>query len=124
MTVTLTDCQALVADDAQAAALLHDILNGKHDPREVDRCDAWVRQCFNEPSLVEQQMAAADGLMECHGVEAILSEGSYGECLMSYVNTGDTYAATLVYDATKMEFSVSSWGDWVEAYEWENGELP
>jgi hypothetical protein len=123
MAISMTECLEL-CEDQDAAELLHAILNGERDPREVDSCDSWVRQCYHEPSLVEQQLEAANGLMNCHGVEAILSEGSWGECLMSYVNTGDTYAPTLVFDAEEHDFMVTSWGDWVEAYEREHGELP
>ena len=41
----------------------------------------------------------------------------------SYVNMGDTYVATILYDIEKGEFFVTSWGDWVEEYERENEPL-
>jgi len=120
MTISLNDCAALTEDDG-AATMLHAILSGELDPCEVDACDAWVRRCYHPPSLVEQQMSAGNALIGGHGVEAILTEGSFGNVLMTYVNTGDTYAPTLVHDF-EQGFIVTSWGDWVEAYEAETGE--
>jgi hypothetical protein len=32
-----------------------------------------------------------------------------------YVNMGDTYDATIIYDCLKDKFYVGTWGDW---YEW------
>lgn len=34
-----------------------------------------------------------------------------------YVNMGDSYALTLMYDTSKEEFLVGSWGNWVEETE-------
>jgi hypothetical protein len=31
-----------------------------------------------------------------------------------YVNMGDTYVPTLIYDVKKQKFIVASWGDWYE----------
>lgn len=34
-----------------------------------------------------------------------------------YVNTGDTYSTTILYNTVTERFSVTSWGDFVERYE-------
>lgn len=54
-------------------------------------------------------LQAADGMMDGHGVERI--PGRPG---LMYVNMGDTYDTTLIYDYKTDRFVVSSWGDIVE----------
>ena len=64
---------------------------------------------------VEKAMRDADKILGTHGVEAVFEEGDYdGDAAMTYLNAGDTYAATLVYDVGEDELYVSTWGDWVE----------
>ena len=58
-----------------------------------------------EPRILQ----AADGMMDGHGVERI--PGRPG---LMYVNMGDTYDTTLIYDYKTDRFVVSSWGDIVE----------
>lgn len=69
-------------------------------------------------------MRRVDQILECHGVEPIRSEDRWtsywGEIIALYVNTGDTYCLTLIYDTRSCEFLVESWGDWVEKMESEN----
>lgn len=54
-------------------------------------------------------LQAADGMMDGNGVERI--PGRPG---LMYVNMGDTYDTTLIYDYKTDRFVVSSWGDLVE----------
>jgi hypothetical protein len=54
-------------------------------------------------------LQAADGMMDGNGVERI--PGRPG---LMYVNMGDTYDTTLIYDYKTDRFVVSSWGDIVE----------
>ena len=63
----------------------------------------------------EKAMREADKILGGYGVEAVFEEGEYdGNPAMTYINTGDTYNATLVYDVDEDELYVSTWGDWVE----------
>jgi hypothetical protein len=72
---------------------------------------------------VEKAMDAADKAMGgtrggSFGVESIRSSdysgGYWGDAAALYVNTGDTYNMTLVYDVADGRFYVTSWGDWAE----------
>lgn len=88
----------------------------------------WVRQCYNEPSLVERQMCALNEVLDGHGVEALrVGNGEemqgdpyipnrhfWQDVRFEYVNMGDTYTPTIGYDVAKERFVVSSWGDWYE----------
>ena len=58
------------------------------------------------------------------GVEAVRGEGYevdryYYDCIALYVNTGDTYNVTVLYDTERNKFYVTSWGEWYE--EWQAG---
>jgi len=64
---------------------------------------------------VEKAMREADKVLGGFGVEAVFEEGEYdGNPAMTYINTGDTYNATIVYDVDEDELYVGTWGDWVE----------
>jgi hypothetical protein len=58
-------------------------------------------------------LQTADKMMNGNGVERISGAWAMGGGLM-YVNMGDTYDTTLIYDYKTNRFVVSSWGDIVE----------
>lgn len=62
---------------------------------------------------------AANTLLEGHGVEAIRCP-SRG-LLAVYVNTGDTYSTTLLCHIPTGAWRVTTWGDYVEAFERRHG---
>lgn len=68
---------------------------------------------------VEKAMREADKVLDTFGIESVFEEGEYGDPAMMYLNTGDTYNATLVYDVGEDELYASTWGDWVEHAELE-----
>lgn len=74
-----------------------------------------------EPETVNKVLDKANELMEGSGVEAIQNEKFwsryYTNINLLYVNTGDTYYPTLVYDTHRQRFQVISWGDWIEIAE-------
>jgi predicted dehydrogenase len=65
----------------------------------------------------------ANAIMDAHGIEYLSpAEGDrdysvYGGNGASYVNIGDTYDGTLLYDEKKQNFYATSWGDFVEQAE-------
>lgn len=63
----------------------------------------------------------ADRLLEHHGTEEIRDEdvwdNYYGDAVALYSNSGDTYNVTVIYDIEEGEFYLTSYGDWLEAYE-------
>jgi hypothetical protein len=56
--------------------------------------------------------------IDAHGVEAIRGDYHAGryyyDIVALYVNTGDTYNPTLLYETDTGRFLLTSWGDWVE----------
>jgi len=52
-----------------------------------------------------------------YGVESLTEQGHYNDVSALYVNRGDTYDATMIYDADVGAFLLQAWGDWVEEAE-------
>lgn len=64
---------------------------------------------------VNQAMELADKTMHGHGVEEIVGfHNSERKTVALYVNMGDTYSSTIIYDCLADEFYVGTYGDWVE----------
>lgn len=125
MIPTATALMALTNGDRKLALKVRRVLDGRLDPRLASKaCDAWVRQCYNEPSRIEQIMCAANDLLGMHGCEAIFSDSDNQWPVLEYCNAGDTYTTTLVYDYTKSRFMVASYGDCVERPEREGYVIP
>ena len=88
----------------------------------VKRHPAAIRlreDCLHAPSLHDLRLHALNGEAETFGVEYIAHrddgwrvDDQYG---IEYLNTGDTYTATLLFDHHKQTWRVCSWGDIVEA---------
>ena len=70
--------------------------------------------------LVEERMQAINKALRAYGVESINGEkycGYYWQnCCALYVNMGDTYLPTILYNVVTGKYSVTSWGDWVEKH--------
>jgi hypothetical protein len=99
--------------DARTAWRIFLLLTGEADPEQVEQTAAWIRQCYNRPSGSELALHAADVLLGTSGIEGIeLPDGSF----LSYANTGETYAGTVVHTYDE-GFYWSSWGDEVERME-------
>lgn len=67
-------------------------------------------------------LAECNALLDGFGIEYIFEGGQThpstvdgSDALIGYVNLGDTYCATIVYDYKKQRFEVTSWGNWYEA---------
>jgi hypothetical protein len=68
---------------------------------------------------VDEALETANKLIEGYGIEAIRGEAPtyrfyYQDIVALYVNTGDTYTGTVVYDVEKQQFQLTTFGDWVE----------
>ena len=94
-------------------------------PRDLDEFKAkliadYVRKAGSHKS-VDEALEVADRMLEAHGIEAIrgaeFRNGYYGDIVGLYVNMGDTYNTTVLYDTVADRFHITSWGDWVEKYD-------
>jgi len=112
---------AAVSDDGDALKKLVDT--------RVPATSSYVRSLYSDPyrsRLWRTTVAlhAMNEVMGTAGVEGLGPPrgGDYAPPY-EYLNTGDTYAATLVYDRDRDRLFVSSWGDVAEKHpEWEGGD--
>lgn len=97
------------------ALRLRRVLDGRLDPLEILGTSSATIYLRGRDAKLE----AANKLLEGHGIEAIGGEwqnGYWCDIRAAYVNMGDTYACTLIYDRDK-GWQVTSYGDWIEALE-------
>lgn len=77
---------------------------------------------------VDRALELANELLDGHGTEAIHSgdytDPYYGDIVAVYVNMGDTYIPTVIYDVVDDRFRIEDFGTFVEAYERKHGALP
>jgi len=94
------------------------------DPREAARLARIINNAEGKQrsgSAVDTALDEVNRALDAHGIEALRHEGTwdsyYGDTVALYVNTGETYAPTVLYDIDSDTFEVTSWGDWYEAFE-------
>lgn len=75
-----------------------------------------VRMLMQENA--EQVMEEINDVLGLFGVEALTGDYHvdryWYNIVALYVNTGDTYRTTVLYETETGEFHLVSWGDWVE----------
>jgi hypothetical protein len=69
------------------------------------------RPCQDD-ELAERYLEEVNALMGFTGVVSL--DTSDGRVAALYVNTGETYDLTVLYDVANGSFTVISWGDWME----------
>ena len=74
------------------------------------------RQVF--PCRVAPTLQAIDHLIDRHGVEYLPSrQDTFHVALgIDYVNQGDPYRATVIFDLARESFLIGCWGDLVERF--------
>lgn len=100
------------------------LLRGTHDYRDHPAVVEWAERCYHDPRLSipakpECIMKAFDAELKGCGVEAI--EGRYVDryhqnIQATYINFGDTYDATIVYDNEQGRYTLTTLGDWIEQH--------
>ena len=94
---------------------LRELLIGDRKTTDYRSVREWVSKCYNRPRYQERLDVAVNEVLEGYGSEAIFAGGLCP--VVTYVNMGDTYAVTLVYDYRRHEWLLTSWGDWIESEE-------
>ena len=101
----------------EQANQVRQIIKGRLDPLSFKSVQSWVDQCFNMPSKLELKLCAINEVIGGFGVEYTESvNDSYTDKQgLDYINLGDTYTCTVVFNHSTNKFSCTSWGDIVEA---------
>lgn len=87
-----------------------------------DIANALRRAKYKHGSDIDRIMDHVDSELKAYGVESIRSETHgyrrrWGETVALYVNVGETYSATLIFDTLAERFAIESMGDFVERKE-------
>lgn len=95
------------------------IIRGTLDPLSFKSASQYKNQCYNTPADYLLKLYALNELLELFGVEAIENKGIYinsyfGNFTYDYLNTGDTYALTIIRCNKTGKFFISSWGNVAE----------
>lgn len=96
---------------------LRDLLRGRKKTTSYFSVIQLCTDSYNPPNYFDRLMCALNEILEGFGVEPIWGKDSEMEPIAEYINMGDTYNTTILYDYDKGTFQVTSWGDWFEANE-------
>lgn len=86
-------------------------------PRSLGKLSRELMAAEGRTRQVEEALELANEMLDGYGVEAISGNwvgGFWGDTVCLYVNMGDTYAATIFYDAIKGRFYVGDWATFLE----------
>lgn len=86
---------------------------------EPKRIEKLANAMKNEGHDVDKILESFNQVMKGYGIESINSEYEwvshyYQNIIALYVNRGDTYDTTILFDTAEQKFIVCSWGDWYE----------
>lgn len=101
----------------EQAQKIKGIIEGTIDPLTFDSVKKWVDQCYNMPSKLELKLEAINEILEGYGVEYIESTSDNFDSPegLSYINLGDTYTPTVIFDHGSNKFKYCSYGDIIES---------
>jgi hypothetical protein len=77
----------------------------------------WIAACYHKPRRIDLILSALNELLECHGVEAFCTNHDRMHAIAEYLNTGDTYSATILFRHDTGTFRLTTWGDFFERNE-------
>lgn len=104
---------------AETAETVRGLIRGEIrtlDAERFPRSNAYFNSCYNRPSRLDRIMECLNEVLGTYGVESIGEVQMYGPPA-EYLNAGDTYAETVVFDHLAGNFKLTSWGDWLEKNE-------
>ena len=86
-----------------------------------------LREALSNARDSYEGLKAANAILEAYGIETIRSEdvwdSYFGDAVAEYVNMGDTYIPTIIYDIERDRYLATDWGTWVESYERRGGTI-
>jgi len=99
-------------------AIAHE--HGEPNVRPIASMMRAMMKNAKTPQMVDLALDFFNDILNGYGVEPIRGEyvdKYYMNTNLLYVNRGDTYTPTVIYDTKEEEFFVCSWGDIVEGDE-------
>lgn len=86
------------------------------DTERFPRANAQFSRCYHQPKRLSRILECLNELLEMHGIEALGKCQTYGPPA-EYLNSGDAYTGTLLFDHIAGNFKLTTYGDWVEKNE-------
>lgn len=74
----------------------------------------WRNTTWPHEALWYDKLYVLDKLLQTHGIESIYAKE---ECILDYLNTGDSYIPTIFYVHQSQTFKIQSIGDWIEKHD-------
>lgn len=102
--------------NAEQAQAIRDLLHGIVKPGAYASVRHWRAECYHPPTHIECVMCAIDEIIHGCGTESIWGEKDEQWPVAEYVNTGDTYSATILYCYETHTFRLTTWGGFYERY--------
>jgi hypothetical protein len=75
-----------------------------------DKYPDLFRQFYNKPTGYYTKLVVLDKLLSTYGIESF----EHKKAAYTYLNAGDSYCLTVIYNHRKGNFTLNSWGDIVE----------
>ena len=104
--------QVFSTDEPTAKTIL-EILNGDHDdvlPKNFPSVKQ-LKAYLDKPYM---RLLAINEVVDLYGVEGIFPSPPDSYASILYVNAGDTYRSTIIYDLEAEEFVIGCWGAFEE----------
>ncbi len=118
---SLKEISNLLNVDRETAKQIRGVIAGTIDPETIPDVSEWVLKCFNRPRDHEIVFDALNRLMETYGIEGLENDANYIDSYFQhfnflYLNTGDTYKNTIIFDCDTFKYFIGTWGDIVESW--------
>jgi hypothetical protein len=114
--------KALIASlntTSEQAATVRGLIRGEITTWDVSlfpKSNAYFQSCHHVPDRLSRILECLNEVLEMHGVECLGEVRTYGPPA-EYLNAGDTYTTTLLFDHIAQNFKLTCYGDWLEANE-------
>lgn len=103
-----------LAVERDTAKQIRGILDGSRSPLLLsNHAAAYSAQCMGKPADYMLKLVAINEILGLHGVEYIPAGRGKRSPAFYYLNTGDSYAVTILRFGPN-QYRVGSWGDQVE----------
>ena len=92
---------------------LRELLTKKRKTTDYESVNGWLKQCYNKPTYQERLEVALNEILEGFGAEALFTDSKMWPTIV-YINMGDCYVTTLLYDYDKGNWYLTTYGDYIE----------
>jgi hypothetical protein len=107
----------LMESFGEPGKIVRQLLEKRSKTRDFESVVAWENGLYHKSTYQERLEIALNEILDGFGVEAIWSDKSELEPRAIYINMGDTYNITLLYDCHSERWLITTYGDFIEAKE-------